>query len=472
MTARRSLLALLDKAGKSLGMRNRVPALWQVNCRHFSSPPLTEVGKGNSLGSWDQPRIALLAEIRNEPGALHDLLKPFQDFNINLNRIESRPSNKGEDTFEMALDFNGDIQHLHVQNFIEELKRRASNMLVLDQREVPWFPVHVSELDGIANRTLELGSDLASDHPGAHDSAYRTRRMMLADLANSHRFGREIPHIEYTPEELATWAVIWNKLQPLAHRYACKEYLEILEDMRDECAFRHDNIPQQADISRYLHRKTGWSMRPVSGLLSSRDFLNGLAFRVFFSTQYIRHESMPLYTPEPDICHELLGHAPMFADPAFAQFSQEIGLASLGASDDDVQRLATCYWFSVEFGLCQQQGEIKAYGAGLLSSFGELEYACSKHRPGGGRDDFPQIKDWDPYRASSQTYPITDYQPVYFCADSLDDAKIKMRDFCEFGLKRPFHARYHSLTQSIWVDRNVSRCPSSHVANHDNGHER
>ena len=76
MTARRSLLALLDKAGKSLGMRNRVPALWQVNCRHISSK-LTEVGKGNSLGSWDQPRIALLAEIRNEPGML-----PFQSQHI------------------------------------------------------------------------------------------------------------------------------------------------------------------------------------------------------------------------------------------------------------------------------------------------------------------------------------------------------------------------------------------------------
>lgn len=157
---------------------------------------------------------------------------------------------------------------------------------------------------------------------------------------------------------------------------------------------------------------------------------------------------------DQDICHELLGHAPMFADRDFADFSQEIGLASLGATDEDVNKLAHCYWHSVEFGLCREGGQNKAYGAGLLSSFGELEYACSSDHP--GADKPPEIKDWDPQVASHQPFPITTYQPVYFLASSLGDAKQRMREYCE-GLQRPFFALHNAQTNTIHIDRPVRR---------------
>ena len=137
-----------------------------------------------------------------------------------------------------------------------------------------------------------------------------------------------------------------------------------------------------------MQERTGWRLKPVGGLLTQREFLNGLAFKIFHSTQYIRHHAEPLYTPEPDVVHELMGHAPMFAHKEFADFSQEIGLASLGASEVELKRLAAIYWFTIEFGMCYEKGKPKAYGAGILSSVGELEYCMT---------DVPELKPLDPY---------------------------------------------------------------------------
>lgn len=327
---------------------------------------------------------------------------------------------------------------------------------VMDEKfEVNWFPRHISELDLIANRTLDAGIDLESDHPGFLDPEYRSRRADLARLALEHTWDKDIATIDYTKDEVETWTHVWSRMERFWEQYACKEYLHSLDLMRTHCNYNRTSIPQQRDISNFLSERTSFKMRPVAGLLSSRDFLNGLAFRIFFCTQYIRHHSRPLYTPEPDICHELLGHAPMFADADFADFSQQIGLASLGASDDDIEKLARCYWHSVEFGLCLENGKKKAYGAGLLSSFGELEYACS--------DDYdyaentvlsPKYLPWQPEVASVQEFPITTYQPVYFVADSLQDAKEAMRQYCE-AIQKPFFAHYDYQTESVYPDRPV-----------------
>ncbi|KAL7999522.1 putative aromatic amino acid hydroxylase, tryptophan 5-monooxygenase, tyrosine 3-monooxygenase [Plasmopara halstedii] len=402
----------------------------------------------------EDDKTSILLQVKDGPGALQETLKFFWKHDVNMTRIESRPSKGQNMDYNFYIDFEGKSGQAHVDELITDLQGNCLDVMVLNDKQVPWFPRKLHELDRSVANILDAGTDLESDHPGFSDKEYRKRRNMFAEIAQKYHQGDPIPRLEYTQDEINTWGVIYNRMKKLWKRHACDEFNYIIPLLESNCGYAENNIPQQENISNFLKECTGFTLRPVGGLLSSRDFLNGLAFRVFFSTQYIRHHSMPLYTPEPDICHELMGHAPMFADPDFADFSHEIGLASLGASDEEILRLATCYWFSVEFGIIKQRGEYKAYGAGLLSSFGELEYACATDRTAGS--ELPEYRPWDPFLAYKQKYPITTYQPVYYVANSLCEAKEKMRVFCE-DLKKPFQARYDPYSQTVLIDRAVQR---------------
>uniref|UniRef100_A0AAU7P3Q9 phenylalanine 4-monooxygenase n=1 Tax=Callistoctopus minor TaxID=515824 RepID=A0AAU7P3Q9_CALMC len=398
------------------------------------------------------PSVSIYFTLPEKVGALAEALGIFLEHKVSLDHIESRPSRedtKGYD-FYVSCSNNGD----ELKEAIKALRQKSTSLQILTRQaeygnktEIPWFPRKICDLDKFANMILSYGSELDADHPGFTDPVYRTRRKEFADIAYNYRHGQPIPRIKYTDVEIETWRTIFKELTNLYPTHACIQFRHIFPLLMDNCGYNENNIPQLEDVSEFLQDCTGFRLRPVAGLLSSRDFLAGLAFRVFHSTQYIRHPSRPHYTPEPDVCHELLGHVPLFADPAFAQFSQEIGLASLGAPDEYVQKLATCYWFTVEFGLCREDGDLKAYGAGLLSSFGELQYCLSSE---------PEIRSFDPPKTALQTYPITNYQPIYYVADSFQDAKCKIRDYAR-TIPKPLTVRYNPYTQALEMVDNKDR---------------
>ncbi|MEA3019710.1 MAG: phenylalanine-4-hydroxylase [Actinomycetota bacterium] len=257
--------------------------------------------------------------------------------------------------------------------------------------------------------------DLAPEHPGATDAAYRYRRAAIAEVGAAHIAGDPIPDVVYTEEEDDVWRVVSSELALKHRRYACAEYLR----GANRLTLPVERVPQLREVDERAHALTGFHILPVPGLVPSRSFYAALAARTFLSTQYIRHHSVPFYTPEPDIIHEIIGHANMLASPVLADLYEAAGHASLRATSDDALELfSRVFWFTLEFGVVWEHRELRAYGAGLLSSYGEIESF---------RD--AEIRPWDLHSMGTQSYDISHYQPVLFAAPSFEFMINELTDF-------------------------------------------
>ncbi|MES2642349.1 MAG: phenylalanine 4-monooxygenase [Myxococcota bacterium] len=218
-----------------------------------------------------------------------------------------------------------------------------------------------------------IANDLASGYdfsnPGDHDALYLDRRREIAAIALSYVDNQPVPRVTYTDLEHTVWANVWNHVQPYHERLACRPYLDGLASL----GFSRTSIPQLADVNQQLALTTGFRMIPVLGFASSRTFMSLLGRRIFLSTQYVRHHSIPEFTPEPDVIHELLGHAPALSHPIIAELSRRFGKAADIANDVTLQRISNVCWYTLEAGLVQEHGRVKVLGQALLSSYKELE---------------------------------------------------------------------------------------------------
>ncbi len=256
---------------------------------------------------------------------------------------------------------------------------------------------------------------LGADHPGKDDPAYQARRNEIAAAALEHTPGTPAPHIVYTDEEQHVWRTVQRELKPKHERYACQEYLEASHELD----LPTERIPQLTEVTQRLNALTGFHYVPAAGIVPVREFYGALADREFHSTQYIRHHAAPLYTPEPDLIHEVIGHGNLLADPQFAELNRLAGEAARRAETDaGLQYVADVFWFTIEFGVVYEGDELKAYGAGILSSYGEIE-----------EFDHMQIRPLDFHEMGTIDYDITHYQQVLFAGRSTTEIFERVGDF-------------------------------------------
>jgi phenylalanine-4-hydroxylase len=261
----------------------------------------------------------------------------------------------------------------------------------------------------------EVTVHLAEDHPGFGDPEYRARRNHIASLSLDWQPSQPIPPVRYSDAEQEVWRTVSRELAAKHARLACVEYRRAMTALQ----LPADRIPQLSEVSDRLAPLTGFGYHPAAGLVPFDEFYGSLADSVFHSTQYIRHHGRPLYTPEPDLIHEVIGHAGTLASPALAELNRLAGGAARRLETKAGRDFfSSVFWFTIEFGVLREGGELRAYGAGLLSSYGEIEEFRGA-----------EIRPLSIGEMGTLQYDITRYQPILFAADGLGELIDVVGDF-------------------------------------------
>lgn len=221
----------------------------------------------------------------------------------------------------------------------------------------------------------------------------------------------------FTAEDHRVWDLLFARQQEMLEGRAVRAFSESLDVLR----LSHPGIPDFEELNERLFARTGWTVVSVPGLVPDAIFFEHLASRRFPAGNFIRSAAQLDYLEEPDVFHDVFGHVPLLAVPAVADFMQrlgEFGLDALGRGR--MHRLARLYWYTVEFGLMREEGALRIFGAGILSSFGESRFSLESPEP--------RRPDFDLARVMRTTYRTDEFQKAYFVIESFDDLLAKVED--------------------------------------------
>ncbi|GAB3691206.1 phenylalanine 4-monooxygenase [Spirosoma flavus] len=216
---------------------------------------------------------------------------------------------------------------------------------------------------------------------------------------------------KYTADDQAVWRLLFERQMAQLPGKASQAYLDGIA----ATGFRADRIPDFAqDLNPRLKKLTGWHVHAVTGLIPNRDFFELMASCNFPATTWLRRRNQLEYLPEPDMFHDTFGHVPMLSNQAFCDFLVALSQIALRHIDSDeaIAMISRLYWYTVEFGLIRESGELRIYGGGILSSVGETAY--SLYSP------VPKRLPYDVKTLLQTPYIIDHFQKHYFVIESFE----------------------------------------------------
>lgn len=279
-----------------------------------------------------------------------------------------------------------------------------------------------------------------------------------AEQIDADRFYITQKYHLYTREDHDVWRDLYDRRWKVLEGQVSRQFIEGLRILRltrdrlpllDDLVLDRDieiaggvKVPKGTHlqgINRFLKAQSDWASYGVPGYLPAKAFFACLAQREFPTTVLIRPREVMDYLPEPDIFHDVFGHVPLHTLRVFADFLQTYGRAALLCDDEvHVKRLGRLFWFTVEFGLIREDGQIKVYGSGLVSSHAESEYALKGQWEQKGRSapdctprEVPEYRPFDLERICNTDFEIDHYQPIYYVLESFEQLRDAMNRYAE-----------------------------------------
>jgi phenylalanine-4-hydroxylase len=214
----------------------------------------------------------------------------------------------------------------------------------------------------------------------------------------------------YTDEDRQVWKILFERQMEILNELSAREYLSGIKAI----GFSADRIPDFKEVNAILADTTGWTLEVVEGIINEADFFNLLDQKRFPATTWLRKLSELDYLPEPDMFHDVFAHVPLLTNQKFCDFYKAIGELGVKHRDEPeiLAMLGRVYWFTVEFGLIKEKDQLKIYGAGILSSFGETRFSVSSE---------PQHLEFDIEQIMNTPFENDKIQDKYFVLRSFDE---------------------------------------------------
>jgi phenylalanine-4-hydroxylase len=299
-----------------------------------------------------------------------------------------------------------------------------------------------------------ISSDEARQAQAAADNAPN----LPAALIDADKFYITQNYALYTRADHEVWRDLFDRRWSVLERQVSSQFIDgmkILRLSRDRLPLLDDLVLDRDieiaggavlkkgtrldGINKFLSAQSNWASYGVPGYLPAKAFFASLAQREFPTTVLIRPREVMDYLPEPDIFHDVFGHVPLHALKVFADFLQTYGQAALMCEDEEhIKRLGRLFWFTVEFGLIRENGQVKVYGSGLVSSHGEAEYslngAWAKGEGAAAPCSTREVAEWRPFdmeRVCETDFEIDHYQPIYYVLESFEQLRDAMQRYAE-----------------------------------------